>query len=240
MIQAGSPLAHTRPGKPTPAAKVTRRLTASNSGHSAEGACQAWEQRRTLSRRSTVHSPAYSQDSPWPMAASIRGAASLRSRDSESIRLTSSSMARRRCWRSCRWCSARSYSASPVPWPSTLSDIANRGWRTHYRASAPGLPLLCLPIPLQAHLRLIQRCSSLRGQSVVGTVDTMVCSAQCCSAASPERQKATRRAMRVSMPSAPHPHRIHTHTGAVHVGDHSLPQPRDRRSLLGCSLQSPF
>ena len=47
-IHAGSPLAHTRPGSPTPGPNVMRRLTASNSSKVRPGAVQMSLQRRTF------------------------------------------------------------------------------------------------------------------------------------------------------------------------------------------------
>ena len=75
-IQAGSPVAQTRPGRPTPRANVRRRLVASNSGNASSGEVQILAQRRASASRSIVQSAPCSQPSVSQMASRIFGAAS--------------------------------------------------------------------------------------------------------------------------------------------------------------------
>jgi hypothetical protein len=90
-IHAGSPLDHTRPGRPCPRASVIRSLSERNSCVSVSGACQTATQRRS-SPDETSHAAPRSQPSAVPISARTRSYVSSASAVSASARATASSI----------------------------------------------------------------------------------------------------------------------------------------------------
>jgi hypothetical protein len=88
-IQAGWRLAHTRPGRPMPLAKLVLRLTVVNRSNWDEASGHVAKQRSTPAPRSTRQSAPYSQPSASHIASSIRGAASASVADSASAHAVS-------------------------------------------------------------------------------------------------------------------------------------------------------
>ena len=95
-MKAGRRLAQTRPGRPTPGAKVELRLTASNAGKPEPGACQVSTHRRTPAAPAIRHSPPWSQPSVSQIARRTRGAASASDELSARARATAYCAWRRR------------------------------------------------------------------------------------------------------------------------------------------------
>ena len=94
-IQTGSPALQTRPGSPTPGAKVRRMEMDSYSETSAPGACQVCTQRNRFHRASTVHSAPVCNSRLSQTARSSWGAASASEGDSDKARVAASSVRNR-------------------------------------------------------------------------------------------------------------------------------------------------
>ena len=75
-IQAAVPVAHTRPGSPSPGKKVRSRLVAANDSKAVGAADHVAAQRNTPARGSTSQRAPYSHPSASPTALRIPGTAS--------------------------------------------------------------------------------------------------------------------------------------------------------------------
>ena len=95
-MKAGRRLSHTRPGRPTPGAKVALRLASSNAVNARPGVCQVSTHRRTPAAPAIRHSPPWSQPSASQIARRTRGAASASDELSARARATAYCAWRRR------------------------------------------------------------------------------------------------------------------------------------------------